>query len=112
MEHKIDATNQSFGRLASKTAYILRGKTNLNYQPHLMPQDSVVIENILKIKFTGKKMEKKLYHRHSKYPGSIKTRTLKERWVKNPAATFKKTVLDMLPKNKLRNKIIKNLIIW
>ena len=111
MEHKIDATNQSFGRLASKIASILRGKTSPNFQPYLMPQEKVIVENILKIKFTGKKLENKIYYTHSKYPGSIKARTLKQRWTKNPSEVLKKTVLDMLPKNKLQKKIIQNLII-
>lgn len=111
MEVKIDATNQVFGRLASKVAAILRGKSLPSYQPHLMPAVKVKLENLSKIKFTGKKKDKKIYYRHSKYPGSIKARTLGENWDKDPKKVFKKTVLDMLPKNKLRSKIIKNLII-
>lgn len=111
LEHKIDAANQSFGRLASKIALILRGKTSPDFQPHIMPKSKVLVENISKIKFTGKKLENKIYYSHSKYPGSIKAKTLKERWAKNPSEVLKKTVLDMLPKNKLRKRIIKNLII-
>lgn len=111
MEIKIDATNQIFGRLASKVAGILRGKSLPTFQPYLMPEIKVILENLSEIKFTGKKKDKKIYYRHSKYPGSIKARTLRESWDKNPKEVFKKTVLDMLPKNKLRNKIIKNLII-
>jgi len=110
-EHKIDATNQSFGRMASQVAKILIGKTNPNYQPHIMPKEKVLVENLAKIKFTGKKFQNKIYYRHSGYPGGISSRTLEERWSKSPSDVLRKTVLHMLPKNKLRKKIIKNLII-
>jgi len=108
---KIDATNQSFGRVASIIAKILMGKNRATYQAHLMPQEGVVVENILKIKFTGNKFQNKKYYRYSGYPGGISEETLAERWEKDPAIALRKTIYDMLPKNKLRSEIIKNLII-
>lgn len=106
----INATDKSFGRLASQVAKILMGKTRPSYRAHLMPEEKVVIENIDKIKFTGNKLDRKTYYRHSKFPGSIKERTLRQRWEKNPRDVLRKTVLDMLPKNKLQTKIIQRLI--
>ena len=111
LEHKIDASNQAFGRLASRIAHVLRGKNSPNFTPNILPQEKVIVENISKISFSGKKLDKKKYYRHSKYPGSIKMATLRERWDKDPREVFKKTVFDMLPKNRMRSKIIKNLII-
>ena len=107
----IDATNEVFGRLASKVAVILRGKNKADFDPSKMPKGKVTISNITKLRFSGKKISQKEYHRFSGYPGGIRTRYLEEEWVKNPSKIFKKTVYDMLPKNRLRDEIIKNLII-
>ena len=111
MLHEIDATNQIFGRLASQIALLLRGKTKASFDPAQMPKEKVLVLNIEKLRFTGKKMEQKQYHRYSGYPGGLKTRSLETEWVKNPGRIFKKTVYDMLPKNRLRDQIIKNLAI-
>jgi len=109
--HTIDGTNEVFGRLASRIAKILMGKTKASYLPYVMPTEKVTLENIDKIKFTGNKFENKKYYRYSGYPGGITERTLAQRWKRDSVEVFRKTVLDMLPKNKLRSKIIKNLII-
>lgn len=111
MNHEIDAANQIFGRLASKVALILRGKIRADFDPAQMPKDKVTVFNIEKLHFTGKKMAQKEYNRYSGYPGGIRTRYLEEEWVKNPGKIFKMTVYQMLPKNRLRDKIIRNLTI-
>lgn len=111
MLHEIDATNQVFGRLASKVALILRGKTKADFDPAKMPKEKVNIFNIAKLHFSGKKMSQKEYHHYSGYPGGLRTRYLQEEWIKNPSKIFKKTVYDMLPKNRLRDEIIKNLTV-
>lgn len=105
----IDATNQSLGRLASKIATLLRGKHLATYQPNILPQIEVNVNNIKKVKFTGNKLKNKIYYRYSGYHSGIKARTLQERWTKNPADVLKYSVYRMLPKNKTRDKIIKNL---
>jgi len=105
----VDATNQSFGRLASKIAELLRGKHLATYQPNITPQIEVVVKNIKKIKFTGKKLTDKIYYRYSGYHSGLKKRTLEERWEKSPAEVLKYSVYRMLPKNKTRDKIIRNL---
>jgi len=105
----IDATNQSLGRLASRIAVLLRGKHLANYQPNTLPQVEVSVKNLKKIKFTGNKLQNKIYYRYSGYHSGIKSRTLEERWEKDPVEVLKYSVYRMLPDNKTRNKIIKNL---
>lgn len=107
----LDAANEIFGRLASKVAVILRGKTRADFDPAKLPQEKVAVYNIQKIRFSGKKFNQKVYHRYSGYPGGLKTRSLEKEWPKNPVKIFKKTVYDMLPKNRLRSQIIKNLTV-
>ena len=109
MLHDIDATNQSLGRLASKVAVILRGKNNPSYQPNVMPQEKVTINNTDKIKFTGKKTEQKIYYHYSGYPGGMKARKLKNVLEKNPKKVLWLAVYRMLAPNRLRSKIMKNL---
>ncbi len=109
MIHTIDAENQPLGRLASKIAVILRGKNNPNYRPNEMPQEKVTVENIQKIKFTGKKLDQKIYHHYSGYPGGMKERKLKVLFEKQPKRVLWLAVYRMLAPNRLRSKIMKNL---
>lgn len=109
--YHLDATDIPAGRLAAKTATILIGKQQVNWQPRLDLGDYVIIENIEKIKFTGKKYQQKKYYRTSGYLGGLKVEKLSILFKKNPAAVFKKIVFNMLPNNKLRNRRIKRLII-
>ena len=109
MIHDIDATNQPLGRLASRIAVILRGKTRPDYQPNVMPQEKVVVENIGKIKFTGKKMDQKIYYHYSGYPGGMKARKLKDVFARDPKKVLWMAVNNMLAKNRLRSRIMKNL---
>ena len=111
MNHEIDAANQIFGRLASQVAIVLRGKNKADFDPAKLPKERVTVFNIAKLCFSGNKMAQKEYHRYSGYPGGIRTRYLEEEWVKNPAKIFKLTVYNMLPKNRQRDQIIRNLII-
>ena len=71
----IDAENAIVGRLAAYISKVLRGKNKIQYTPHMDNGDFVIVTNIEKIKFTGKKTNNKKYHRHTAYPGGIKTRT-------------------------------------
>lgn len=108
-KQKIDATNQSVGRLASQIAQILMGKDKAEYQPHLDMGDVVLVKNVDQVKFTGKKLDQKEYYHHSGYPGGLKTKKMKEVFAKDPAEVLKKAVWNMLPKNKLRSERIKRL---
>lgn len=107
--HTIDATNKILGRLATKIAILLRGKHKPDFLPFKDMGDFVIVKNIRKIKFTGKKFEKKKYYRHTGYLGGLKEIPLKRLFEKNPAEVLKKAVWGMLPKNKLRAKMIKRL---
>lgn len=109
MKHELDATNQSLGRLASRVAILLRGKEQASFQPHIMPTTEVVLKNISKIKFTGTKYENKIYYKYSGYPGGMRERTLEDMWKKSPQEVVRHTVYGMLPKNRMRDKIIRHL---
>ncbi|MFA5318221.1 MAG: 50S ribosomal protein L13 [Patescibacteria group bacterium] len=109
--HKIDATERAIGRMATEIANILRGKNKPEYQPNIDLGDAVEVKNIKQAKFTGNKLEQKEYKSYSGYPGGLKTKKMKELLEKNPAEILKKAVWNMLPKNKLRNEMIKRLVI-
>ena len=109
--HNLDATDQSVGRIATKIATFLRGKNKPEFEPHIDGGDIVRVINAKNIKFTGKKIEQKEYHRHSGYPGGLKTVKMSKVFANNPKEVLKKAVTKMLPDNKLRNLMIKRLII-
>lgn len=109
--HKIDAVDKIAGRLASRIAILLQGKNKASYQPHIDCGDYVEVVNVKDIKFSGKKIAQKVYHRHSQYPGGLHTAKLQDLLPKNPALVLRKTVYNMLPKNKLRAKMLKRLTI-
>ena len=108
----IDAEDQILGRLASKVAMLLRGKTKPNYTPHVDCGDNVIIINAEKIRLTGKKMEEKIYLSHSGYPGGQKEVTPRALLVKKPTAVVEKAVKGMLPKNRLGAELFRNLYVY
>lgn len=107
--HTIDATGQSLGRLASRVALLLRGKEKSDFEHHIDAGDAVIVKNFKKVRITGKKMDQKIYYRHSTYLGGLKQRTLKESFATEPKEILRKAIWGMLPKNKLRNAQIKRL---
>jgi large subunit ribosomal protein L13 len=107
--HTIDASGKVLGRLASEIAVLLRGKHKPDFLPYKDMGDFVVIKNVDKLKVTGKKMEQKKYFTHSGYPGKGKEIPFKTLFKKDPAQVLKRAVWGMLPKNRLRAKIIKKL---
>lgn len=109
MVYEIDATNQSLGRLATQIATVLRGKNTAAYEPSRVPDIEVVVSNIDKIKFTGAKKETKKYHHYSGFPGGMHTKTLGEFWAKRPKEVVRLSVYRMLPKNRIRDRIITHL---
>lgn len=108
-KHTIDAEGKIAGRLASRVAVLLQGKNKVEYKPHLDCGDFVAIENVKGIKFSGKKLDKKIYYRSTSYPGGIRTRRLNELHEQYPDKLFRMIVISMLPKNKLRARMIKRL---
>jgi len=109
--HTIDATGKVLGRLATEIAILLRGKYKKDFVPYKDMGDFVVVKNVNKIKLTGKKMEKKIYYRHTGYLGGLKEISLKKLFKENPSQVLRKAVFGMLPKNKLRARQIKRLSI-
>ncbi|KKT50524.1 MAG: 50S ribosomal protein L13 [Candidatus Yanofskybacteria bacterium GW2011_GWA1_44_21] len=109
MEIIIDATNQTLGRLATKIATTLRGKHLASFEPNQMPGIIVKITNYDKIRFTGQKLRQKEYYHYSGYHSGLKTRKLGELWISRPTEVIRMSVYRMLPKNKMRDKLIKNL---
>lgn len=108
----INAEGVVLGRLASRIANILRGKTKANYTPFFDTGDFVVVVNIDKVKLTGNKEEQKMYYRHSGYMGGIKETSYKSMLAKHPDRILTHAVKGMLPKNKLNRKILKKLKVY
>lgn len=109
MKYEVDATNESLGRLASKITVLLRGKNQASYQPNKLPTNEVFVTNLKSVKFTGRKFNQNKYHHYSGYHGGIKSRKLSELWETKPEYVFRGMVYNMLPVNRTRDKIIKNL---
>ena len=105
----IDAENEILGRLASKVAFILRGKHKPDFTPHVDCGDNVIVINAEKVKLTGKKLTDKKYISHSGYPGGQKIRTIEDVLNKKPIHVVEHAVKGMLPKNRLGSAIYKNL---
>lgn len=109
--HKIDATDQAIGRMASEIAILLRGKNKPEYEPYLDHGDMVEVSNISKAKFTGRKFEQKNYFSFTGYIGGLKTRKMSEVFSKNPGEVLFRAVKQMLPATRLRNDMLKRLVI-
>jgi large subunit ribosomal protein L13 len=108
----VDAADQTLGRLASKIALILRGKHKPMYAPHMDVGDYVIVINAEKIHTTGNRMEDKIYHRHSKYQGGLKSIRLKDQIDRFPDRPIKIAVKGMLPKNALGRQMFKKLKVY
>lgn len=107
--HIIDANGKVLGRLASQIATLLHGKHKPNFVPNIDMGDFVIVKNVAKLKITGRKMEEKKYFRHSGYLGRGKEIPLKKLFQEKPDEVLRKAVFGMLPKNRLRAKMIKKL---
>jgi len=108
----VDAEGRTLGRLATQIADTLRGKTKPQYTPHVDTGDFVVVVNAEKIQVTGKKLDDKIYYRHSGYPGGLKQRTLREQLDRRPTEVLRAAVKGMLPRNKLARRQITKLKIY
>jgi large subunit ribosomal protein L13 len=108
----VDADGQNLGRLATRVANILRGKTKPSFTPHLDVGDFVVVINAEKIAVTGKKLLQKTYYHHSQYPGGIKGETLGKRLAEKPERVIESAVRGMLPKTKLGDALFGKLKVY
>jgi large subunit ribosomal protein L13 len=110
--YQIDAKGKVLGRLATETAVILGGKRKVDYAPNIDGGDTVVVINASQIVVTGRKIKDKKYHRFSGYPGGISTRSFEEQSKIDPTMIIRDAVYGMLPKNKLRNGMMKRLKVY
>jgi len=110
--YEIDAKNAVVGRLATIISKIIRGKNKNTYSPHVDHGDFVIVKNIEKIKFTGKKFQNKKYYKHTGYPGGIKETTPAKLSEKKPSESLKLAVKRMLPGGPLGKKQLTKLKIY
>jgi large subunit ribosomal protein L13 len=110
--HVLDASGQVLGKLATQAATLLLGKHKPIFTPNLDTGDFVVIINAEKVRFSGGKEEKKVYYRHSGYPGGLKSVSLEEMMQADPTRVIQKAVKGMLPTNRLRAVRMKKLKVY
>lgn len=111
-EHLIDAAGRALGRVASEAAVALRGKNSPDFKPYLNPGIKVKVINAGKLKLDYNKQNKKVYWRHTGYPGSERTETLGKRLDRQgPSEVVKDAVRGMLPSNRLRSELLKQLTV-
>ena len=108
----VDAEGKTLGRLATQIADMLRGKGKPQYTPHVDTGDFVVVVNAEKIVVTGKKLDDKIYYRHSGYPGGLKSRALRDELARRPTEVLRKAVKGMLPRNRLARAQMRKLKIY
>jgi large subunit ribosomal protein L13 len=108
----VDGTNQTVGRMCAKIASVLRGKNKAYYTPHVDCGDFVIVTNCDKVKFTGKKLDDKIYINYSGYPGGKKEETAGDLLKRRPDAVIERAVKGMLPKNRLGRKMYKKLYVY
>jgi large subunit ribosomal protein L13 len=108
----VDAEGQTFGRLASRVAAILRGKHKPDFTPHVSMGDHVIVVNIEKVVFTGKKLDQKTYTHHTGYPGGLKQTLYRDLMQKRPEFAFELAVKGMLPKNSLGREMFRKLKVY
>ena len=108
----VDAEGCTLGRLASEVANVLRGKNKPIYTPHVDCGDYVIVVNADKIKVTGKKLDQKIYYRHSEYVGGMKKTTLRELLAKKPERVIELAVKGMLPKGPLGRSLYTKLHVY
>lgn len=108
----VDATDMTLGRLASEVAKVLRGKNKPIFTPHMDTGDYVIIVNAAKVKVTGKKLDQKIYYRHSGYVGGMKETTLREMMAKKPERVIELAVKGMLPKGPLGRQMYRKLFVY
>lgn len=110
--HLFDASGKTPGRLATEIATILRGKNKVDFAPHIDGGDIVVVINSDKIQVAGNKELGKVYYRFSGYPGGITATRLEEQMKKDSRKVIESAVWGMLPKNKLRDRMMTRLLVY
>jgi len=110
--HVIDATGQTLGRLSTRVATLLMGKHKPAYSPHLDMGDFVIIVNAEKVRVTGKKLDDKIYYRHTGYMGGLKETPLGDMLQRHPGRVIELSVRGMLPRNRLARHLLRHLKVY
>ena len=105
----VDASDKVLGRLASAIAHRLLGKHKPEFTPHVDTGDYIVVVNVDKLRVTGNKAKDKLYHRHTGYPGGIRTTNFERMHADHPGRVLEKAVKGMLPKGPLGYAMLKKM---
>jgi len=108
----VDAEDLYLGRMATQIAHVLRGKHKPSFTPHIDGGDAVIVINAEKVRLSGQKMTKKIYLRHTGYPGGQREQTPADILAKYPERLIEMAVRGMLPKNRLGRSIIKKLFVY
>lgn len=108
----VDAAGQNLGRLATRIAGMLMGKTKPEFTPGVDVGDFVIVVNAEKIAVTGKRLDQKIYYRHSGYPGGLRSITLRNQLDKFPDRVIRSAVWGMVPRNRYGRKLMKKLKIY
>ena len=108
----VDAEGKTLGRLAAEVAKVLRGKNKAIFTPHIDTGDYVIVVNAAKVAVTGKKLDQKVYYRHSAYVGGLKETTLREMMAKKPENVVELAVKGMLPKGTLGSQMLRKLHVY
>jgi large subunit ribosomal protein L13 len=108
----VDAQGKVLGRMASEIAKVLRGKNKPIFTPNADAGDFVIVINARGVKLTGKKLQKKIYYRHTDYPGGIRERTAEKMLERKPEDLVRLAVKGMLPKNRLSKKLVTKLKVY
>lgn len=108
----VDAAGKTLGRLSSQVASILRGKHKPTFTPHVDTGDYVIVINAEKVRLTGRKLQDKIYYRHTEYPGGLRQRTAAQMLDKQPAKVIELAVWGMLPHTRLGRRQIRNLKVY
>ena len=108
----LDADGQVVGRLATRAATLLRGKHRVEFAPYVDFGDHVIVLNAAKVRWTGKKLDQKLYHHYTGYPGGMRSVGARKLTETRPDRVIREAVLGMLPKNKLRKRMVARLLIY
>ena len=108
----VDAADQTLGRLATRIATVLRGKHKPTFTPHVDTGDYVIVVNAQKVHLTGRKLDQKMYHSYSGYPGGLRSRSARELLDTHPERVLEAAVRRMLPKNRLARQVFRKLKVY
>ena len=108
----VDASGKILGRLAGEIAMVLQGKTSPDFDPARLSGNKITVYNTDHIRVTGKKLLQKLYRHHSGYPGGLKEESLERMLARDSRVAVRHAILGMLPKNRLRPRMLKNLLLF